>query len=90
MDILLVDCRRQTEWEFCRIEGAMLCPLAEFSQHIEAIRERAAQRQVVVYCHTGRRSLVAAQLLRSAGINALSLAGGIDAWADIDTTIARY
>ena len=89
-DVLLVDCRRKEEWDICKIDGAVLYPLAEFSQHLPVIRSQAKDRQVVVYCHTGRRSLVAAHLLQKEGIKALSLRGGIEAWADIDDSVARY
>ena len=46
---------------------------------------------VVVYCHHGIRSLHAAAFLQQQGIeNIASLAGGIDAWSLIDSTMPRY
>ena len=47
---------------------------------------------VVTVCHHGVRSISAAHVLEAAGHpNVLSLAGGIDAWAQrIDPTYARY
>jgi sulfur-carrier protein adenylyltransferase/sulfurtransferase len=89
-EVLLVDCRRHVEWDICRIEGALLCPLDTFAAHVDALREQAGARRIVVYCHTGRRSLVAAHMLRKAGADAVSLRGGIDAWSDIDPSVARY
>jgi rhodanese-related sulfurtransferase len=42
-------------------------------------------------CHHGVRSLRAALALRQLGINAKSMAGGIDLWSiDIDPAIRRY
>ena len=73
----LIDCRFEEEWELWRLKNARLIPLEE-------IRERAQgldrSREYIVYCRTGRRSRAAAFLLRQAGINALSLKGGIAAW----------
>ncbi|MHC4931641.1 MAG: rhodanese-like domain-containing protein [Planctomycetota bacterium] len=47
---------------------------------------------MVIFCHTGQRSFEAARYLRLQGYsNALSMAGGIDAWSmRIDPTVARY
>ena len=73
----LIDCRYEEEWELWRLNNARLIPLEE-------IRERARgldkSREYIVYCRTGRRSRAAAFLLRQAGLNALSLTGGIAAW----------
>jgi rhodanese-related sulfurtransferase len=73
----LIDCRFEEEWELWRLKNARLIPLEE-------IRERARgldkSREYIVYCRTGRRSRAAAFLLRQAGLNALSLKGGIAAW----------
>lgn len=73
----LVDCRFEEEWELWRIKNARLIPL-------DVIRERASgldkSRKYIVYCRTGRRSRAAAFLMRQAGLQALSLRGGIAAW----------
>lgn len=49
-------------------------------------------RPVVALCHHGMRSLRVAAFLRQNGFaQAVSLAGGIDAWArQIDPAMARY
>lgn len=76
-DAALIDCRFEEEWELWRLKGARLIPM-------EAIRERAQgldkAREYIVYCRSGRRSRAAAFLMRQAGLNALSLEGGIAAW----------
>jgi rhodanese-related sulfurtransferase len=73
----LIDCRFEEEWELWRLKSARLIPMEE-------IRERARGldkgREYIVYCRTGRRSRAAAFLMRQAGLNALSLKGGIAAW----------
>ncbi len=73
----LIDCRFEEEWELWRLKNARLIPL-------EQIRERARGLDkghiYIAYCRTGRRSRAAAFLMRQAGLEALSLAGGITAW----------
>lgn len=92
-DFVLLDCRRVEEHEFCKIEapGDLLIPMHETWSRIEEI-ESMKNQPVVVYCHTGRRSLWVAAFLRQSGFtNVLSMAGGIDVWAiDIDPSIPRY
>jgi adenylyltransferase/sulfurtransferase len=47
---------------------------------------------VVVYCHHGIRSLVAAARLHQLGMaGAVSLEGGIDTWSrEVDPSVPRY
>jgi rhodanese-related sulfurtransferase len=87
----LIDCREEDELAICQIAGSEWFPLGLFP----ALREKLAarnERGVVVYCHHGMRSLRAAALLRSIGVeNAFSMSGGIDAWSrEIDPLVLRY
>ncbi len=54
--------------------------------------ENYRQREIVVYCHHGIRSLQFASWLRQLGFdNVQSMAGGIDRWAlQIDPKLSRY
>lgn len=87
--LALVDVREPLEWAICRIPGSVLIPLPELPRRLGEVDRTA---RVVTVCHTGRRSLTAARLLRAAGIgSAASLRGGVDAWARIvDPTMPRY
>ena len=74
---VLVDVREPSEHAVSSIADSELVPLAD----VGAARHRwSANRPVVVYCRTGARSARAARLLRDAGLDARSLAGGIEAW----------
>ncbi len=88
---LLIDCREQHEFDFCRIEGAILIPLSDFSGRAEALFQHMEQ-DAIVYCHHGVRSLHAAQYLHDQGFtNVLSMQGGIDVWsASVDNEVVRY
>ena len=88
---LLLDCREQHEYALVRIEGARLLPMSEIQQRLGELDEHR-EREVVVYCHHGARSLQVAMWLRQQGFRAArSLAGGIDEWsAVIDPSLPRY
>ncbi len=87
---VLLDVREIPEVEYCRIEGSVHIPLGK-------VRDLAPQRldpsaDIVVYCHHGGRSMMAARLLMSMGFeNVSNLDGGIEAWSlEIDPTVPRY
>jgi rhodanese-related sulfurtransferase len=73
----LIDCRFEEEWELWRLKNARLIPLEEIRDRSRGLDK---DRQYIVYCRTGRRSRAAAFLLRQAGLDALSLKGGIAGW----------
>tara|TARA_R110002096_G_scaffold200639_9_gene384702 strand:- start:13933 stop:14289 length:357 start_codon:yes stop_codon:yes gene_type:complete len=91
VEFVLVDCREQDEYDFCRIEGSRLIPLSQFAE-LATVSLTDRELPVVVYCHHGMRSLQATQFLRSKGFKSVfSMRGGIDAWSiEIDPSIARY
>ena len=92
-DLVLVDVRNPPEAEVCSIPGARLIPLAsiESGEAIGQLRELAAGARLYVHCKAGGRSARAAALLAEQGIEAINVAGGIDAWVDqVDPTMARY
>src|SRR5262245_39721989 len=73
----LIDCRFEEEWELWRLKNARLIPLEEIRERSQGLDKA---REYIVYCRSGRRSRAAAFLMRQAGLNALSLKGGIAAW----------
>jgi adenylyltransferase/sulfurtransferase len=91
-DLLLLDVRQFREWNYARIEGATLVPMAELEQKAHTDLSSMKNRRIVTLCHVGGRSLRAAAFLRHAGFeNVHSMAGGIEAWSLlIDPTIPRY
>lgn len=87
--ITLIDVREPHEWNVARIPGARLIPLGALQGALGTIDPQA---DVVVYCHHGMRSEMAAYTLRDAGIRRVrNLVGGIDRWSrDVDPGVPRY
>lgn len=75
--VTIVDVREPAEWEAGRIPGARHIPLGDLSQQASALD---ASGPIVFQCRSGGRSLMAAQALRTAGVEAYSMAGGLLAW----------
>ena len=75
---MLVDVREPWEHATASIDGSVLVPMGDLDQHLSLF---ARDRPVVVHCRMGGRSARAVERLRAAGIDARSLAGGIEAWA---------
>lgn len=78
-DFDLIDVREIEEWDEVRIEKAKLIPLGELM--LRANRELDPNREIVLYCAHGVRSIHALLMLRSLGFEKLrSLSGGMAAW----------
>ena len=90
-DFVLIDCREQDEWELVKIEQAKLLPMSEIQQRVGEL-DSHRDREIVIHCHHGGRSLQVAMWLRQQGISdAKSMAGGIEQWAiEIDHSLPRY
>lgn len=90
-DFVLLDCRERDEHQLVHIAEARLIPMSELPQRVAELEEHR-EREIVVYCHHGMRSLQVTVWLRQQGFeNVTSLSGGIDRWAvEIDPTLPRY
>ena len=78
--LLWVDVREQNEWNLFRIPGALHVPLGSVSERAGDIPR---DRYVVIYCASGNRSAVAADMLKELGYDRVaSLAGGIRGWVN--------
>ncbi len=87
--ITLIDVREPYEWNIGHIHGARLIPLGTLHGALSSIE---ADADVVVYCHHGMRSEMAAYALRDAGVRRVrNLVGGIDRWSvEVDPKVPRY
>ena len=90
-DFLWLDCREPREYATAHLPGTQLIPIREIPQQLAALQTQS-ERRVIVMCHHGNRSLMAARWLRENGIaNAQSMSGGIDDWSQsVDPSVPRY
>jgi glyoxylase-like metal-dependent hydrolase (beta-lactamase superfamily II)/rhodanese-related sulfurtransferase len=82
-EVELVDVRSRAEFEgeLGHLEGAKLLPLDELRARVDEI---SACRPVVLICQTGKRSAMAATILRKAGLpRVANLAGGMVRWRQL-------
>jgi rhodanese-related sulfurtransferase len=78
-ELQVIDVREPYEREAGHVAGSRHIPLVELSSRAEEIeRDRAA----VFYCRVGARSDMAAKAFRAAGVQALSMRGGLVRWAN--------
>src|SRR5579862_7718931 len=75
---VLLDVREPNEWVAGHAPAAVHIPLGQLP---DRTGEVGTEHGVVVICRSGQRSNRAAGFLRSQGIDAVNLAGGMQAWA---------
>ena len=87
--ITIIDVREPYEWNIGRIPTARLMPLGSMPDAAAAIDRNS---DIVVYCHHGVRSDLAAQDLVEIGFRHVrNLIGGIDRWSrEVDPRVPRY
>jgi adenylyltransferase/sulfurtransferase len=91
VDFLLIDCREADEYPKVHIDKAKLVPMSVIQDRVDELAP-FKQKEIVVHCHHGGRSLKVTHWLRGQGFaNVKSMAGGIDLWAvEIDAKLPRY
>jgi rhodanese-related sulfurtransferase len=87
--IILLDVREPDEVSLVALPGSVHIPMGEIPGRLH---ELDPDKEIIVYCHHGVRSLHVAQFLAQRDFeNVASLAGGIDAWAiAIEPGMPRY
>ena len=97
-EFLLIDVREPNELELASLPAGEFInlPLSELRERrLDSLPEALSQNKdadVVLFCHKGLRSAQVTVFLRKQGwSNAVSMAGGIDAWAEeIDESVGKY
>ena len=89
---ILIDVREPEEFALARIDGAQLVPMQSVPGELQRLEAMADERDLIVMCHHGVRSLQVVAWLREHGIeNCFSVSGGIDQWSrEIDPGVPRY
>ncbi len=88
-DIQLIDVREEWESRIASIPGGRLIPLGSLENVVETLDR---DRETVLYCKSGVRSLHAAHYLSEEGFSRVAnLSGGILRWSEeVDPTVVRY
>ncbi len=87
--VQLLDVRTQDEYDDGHIAGATLVDVNDTTFVDQAMAVLDPQRQVAVYCRSGRRSARAASLLAARGFKVTNLDGGVMAWQDAGKTLVK-
>lgn len=86
--LTLLDVREDWEMSVASVPGVVHIPMAQVQSRLN---ELDRNKEIVVLCRSGRRSLEVAKFLQLNGFQAINLAGGILAWSrDVDPSIPTY
>jgi rhodanese-related sulfurtransferase len=77
---LVVDVRTPGEFAAGHVPGAVNVPADHLDDLLPDLRAAAEKRHIVVVCAAGQRSAAACARLADAGVEAVGLAGGTQAW----------
>ncbi|NQU52993.1 MAG: molybdopterin-synthase adenylyltransferase MoeB [Bacteroidetes bacterium] len=88
-NLFLLDVREKYELDICKLQDAIHIPVMEISSRLNEI---PSNKQIVVYCHLGIRSLNVAEFLLSEGFtDVYNLKGGIELYSlECDLALTRY
>lgn len=88
-DFVLLDCREPEELQIARIAGALHVPMGDIPSRLTSLDP---DRELIVFCHHGKRSYSVAAFLRQQGFEHVkSLRGGIHAWSlQVDPRVPQY
>ncbi len=90
-DVFLLDVREPREVDICTLRYNMHIPIGDLRFNLDKL-EPFKNKEIIVYCRTGRRSGIAAEFLLEKGFSKVkSLHGGIVAYSDqVDPSLTKY
>jgi len=75
-ELAAVDVREPAEWDAGHIAGALWIPMGELDERVSEL----PQGRLAIVCRSGAHSGVVADWLERSGVDAVNLAGGMQAW----------
>jgi rhodanese-related sulfurtransferase len=79
-ELVILDVRTLEEYESGHVQNAVLIPVTELQ---DRIGELDKEKETLVYCRAGRRSVTASEMLVANGfVSVYNMLGGITAWRD--------
>lgn len=90
-DLVLLDIRKPFELSIASLENVVHIPEEEIGGRLDELRG-FGEKDVVVYCRTGRRSTELVAFLEQQGFkHVYNLTGGLHAWSDeVDPEVMKY
>lgn len=91
-EVVLLDVREPWEVETAAVAGALCIPMNDVPDRLDELRSSCAGKDLVVMCHSGKRSAVITRFLNQSGFDGVfNLCGGITAWSnEIDPSVPTY
>lgn len=78
-NVTLLDVRTPEEFAQEHIEGAILIPVQVLNENLSKL-QNVKEKKIILYCHSGNRSVAASRILEKNGFTPLNVKGGITQW----------
>jgi rhodanese-related sulfurtransferase len=78
-NVTLLDVRTPEEFATEHIAGATLIPVQVLHENLSKLTS-VKEKKIIVYCHSGTRSVAASRILVENGFTPINISGGISAW----------
>lgn len=79
LNVILLDVRTIAERKSQSIKGSFHIPLHELERRSDELK-KFRDKEIICYCQSGSRSVVAAGKLKKLGFNSANMKGGITKW----------
>lgn len=76
--VILLDVRTEEEYITGHIPNSTLIPLDELEERINELKDK--NQKILVYCKSGRRSIIACEILETYGYTNVYNMGGVASW----------
>jgi len=87
-NVTLLDVRTSEEFKEGHIRGATLIPLSKLEANLDKLKE-VKDRQIIVYCRSGSRSVAASRILEAQGFIPLNVKHGMIGLLGTDLEIVK-
>jgi rhodanese-related sulfurtransferase len=88
-DLFILDVRSTEEFSAGHLKGSKNIPVQSLSLKIASLLDWK-NKKVLVYCHSGGRSLAASQMLKKSGFTKIyNMAGGVSAWVGAGNKLVK-
>jgi len=87
-NVTLLDVRTIEEYKSGHLRDATLIPLQELKQNLGMLKQDK-NKQIIVYCKTGSRSVSASRILEENGFTPLNVKGGIIQLKDANAKVVQ-